>query len=222
MALWFFNKVVWFVLAAMLEGIFLPSKMAAKTTFCLYLVERLIVTLRFAVNVTTSSFQQFSWSLGAKFLFSYELTHFKKMVRVWKTKSLLFCLSLIVFWRQNHNFHFHKYDITWPLSPNGLFDILKSPVTNLYPGSYAVMNWTLIPSFCRVRSRNEDVWRCVITFGKDCLLKKIKKIFQLEGELLPRYRLLPNPTVFLLTVWIAKSYFSVHRNYLRVPLTIDR
>ena len=36
---------------------------------------------------------------------SYELTHFKKMVRVWKTKSLLFCLRydpLIVFWRQNH------------------------------------------------------------------------------------------------------------------------
>ena len=36
---------------------------------------------------------------------SYELTHFKKMVRVWKTKSLLFCLRcdpLIVFGRQNH------------------------------------------------------------------------------------------------------------------------
>ena len=36
---------------------------------------------------------------------SYELTHFKKVVRVWKTKSLLFCLRydpLIVFWRQNH------------------------------------------------------------------------------------------------------------------------
>ena len=36
---------------------------------------------------------------------SYELTHFKKMVRVWKTKSLLFCLRYdppIVFRRQNH------------------------------------------------------------------------------------------------------------------------
>ena len=36
---------------------------------------------------------------------SYELTHFKKMVRVRKTKSLLFCLRydpLIVFRRQNH------------------------------------------------------------------------------------------------------------------------
>ena len=32
---------------------------AAKTTFCLYLVKRLIVTLRCAENVTTSSFQQF-------------------------------------------------------------------------------------------------------------------------------------------------------------------
>ena len=33
-----FNKVVSFVLAAMLEGILLPSNMAAKTTFCLDLV----------------------------------------------------------------------------------------------------------------------------------------------------------------------------------------
>ena len=34
-----------------------------------------------------------------------ELTHFKKMVRVWKTKSLLFCLRydpLIIFRMQNH------------------------------------------------------------------------------------------------------------------------
>ena len=36
---------------------------------------------------------------------SYELTHFKKMVQVWKTKSLLFCWRydpLIVFCRKNH------------------------------------------------------------------------------------------------------------------------
>ena len=36
---------------------------------------------------------------------NYELTHFKKMVQVWKTKSLLFCLRydpLIVFLRQKH------------------------------------------------------------------------------------------------------------------------
>ena len=45
--------------AAMLEGILLPSITAAKTTFSLYLVKRLIVTLRCTENVTTSSFQQF-------------------------------------------------------------------------------------------------------------------------------------------------------------------
>ena len=68
--------------------------------FCLYLVERLIVTLRCAVNVTTSSFQHFPRSLSAKcvvkkevihnfkshfghvIMTSYELTHFKKMTRV--------------------------------------------------------------------------------------------------------------------------------------------
>ena len=43
--------------------------MAAKTIFCLYLVKHLIVTLRFAVNVTTSSFQNNPWSLSAKFVF---------------------------------------------------------------------------------------------------------------------------------------------------------
>ena len=41
----------------------------AKTTFCFYLVKRLVVRFRCAENVTTSSFQQFPWSLSAKFLF---------------------------------------------------------------------------------------------------------------------------------------------------------
>ena len=69
MALWFFNKVVWFVLTAILEGILLRSNMAAKTTFCWYLVKRLIVMLRCAVNITTSSFQHFPWSISGKFAF---------------------------------------------------------------------------------------------------------------------------------------------------------
>ena len=38
MALWFFNKVLSFVLAAMLEGILLPSNMAAKTTLAYILL----------------------------------------------------------------------------------------------------------------------------------------------------------------------------------------
>ena len=59
MVLSFFNKVVGFVLAAMLEGILLPSNMAAKTNFCLYLVKCLIATFRFPINVTKSSFQHF-------------------------------------------------------------------------------------------------------------------------------------------------------------------
>ena len=63
------NKVVWFVLAAMREGILLPSNMAAKSTFCLYRVKSLVVTLRCSVNVTTSSFQRFPLSLLAKLVF---------------------------------------------------------------------------------------------------------------------------------------------------------
>ena len=67
---------------------------------------------------------------------SYELSHFKKRVRVWETKSLLFCLRydpLIVFRKQNlitfiKNF-FHKNDVTWPLySANGLFYRIRSVV----------------------------------------------------------------------------------------------
>ena len=107
MALWFSNKVVWFVLA----------NMAAKSTFCLYLVERWIVMLKCALNVTTSSFQHFPWSLSAKYVFTKKkfiilkkhilvtrpatnLLISRKLVRVWKTESLLFCLRydlLIVF-----------------------------------------------------------------------------------------------------------------------------
>ena len=37
----------------------LASNMAAKTTFCLYHVKRMIVALRCAVNATISSFQHF-------------------------------------------------------------------------------------------------------------------------------------------------------------------
>ena len=126
MALWIFNKVVWFVLAVMLEGILLPSNMAAKTAFCLYLIfiKRVVVTLRYAVNATTSSFQHFPWSFKCKIcvqkevihnfkkshfghVTSYELTCFKKMVRVWKTKSLLLPTNRFskAKW---YNFHFRK------------------------------------------------------------------------------------------------------------------
>ena len=45
--------------SAMLEGMLLSSNMAAKTTFCLDLVKRLVATLRCAVNLPTSTFQRF-------------------------------------------------------------------------------------------------------------------------------------------------------------------
>ena len=104
MALWFFKKVVWFVLATMWEGILLPSNMVAKSNFCFCLVKRLIVMLKCAVNVNTSSFQQFPLSLSAKFLFG---------------NSLLFCLRWPTYRFLNaksYNFHFSKNDVTWPLS----------------------------------------------------------------------------------------------------------
>ena len=40
-------------------GRYVGGHTLAKTTFCLYLVKRLIVTFRCAINVTTSSFNIF-------------------------------------------------------------------------------------------------------------------------------------------------------------------
>ena len=105
MALWFFNKVVWFVLAAMLEGILLPSNMAAKTSFCLDLVKRLIVALRCAVNVPTSTFQHSPWSLRAKFVLrEKEVIHnFKNHILVtWPTTNLLILRKWYGFEKQSH------------------------------------------------------------------------------------------------------------------------
>ena len=91
MAIWFFNKVVWFVLFAMLEVILLPSNMAAKTNFCLYLVKLFRDTLISAVNVTTSSFQQFPWSLSCKISVQKEAIHsFKNHILLkWPATNLL-------------------------------------------------------------------------------------------------------------------------------------
>ena len=134
MVLWFFNKVVWFVLATMLEGILLPSNMAAKTSFCLYLVKRLIVTLRCAVNVTISSFLTFSLTFNYKICVQKEVIHnFQNHILVtWPATNLLILRKwcwfiLFKIWptsrfskAKSHNFHFHKNDVTWHLSTNGL------------------------------------------------------------------------------------------------------
>ena len=151
MALWFFNKVVSFVLAAMLEGILLPSNMAAKTTFCLYLVKRLIVTLRCAVNVTTSSFQHFPWTLSAKFVFRKMYILILKIIFCSRDQlrtypfyengaGLTNQITIILFkiWPTNrfskaksYNFYFHKNDVTWPLSAIGLLTSVTRPITGL-------------------------------------------------------------------------------------------
>ena len=128
MALWFFNKVVWFVLAIMLEGILLPSNMAAKTTFCLHLVKLLIVMFRCATNVTTSFFNIFLGSLSAKFVFRKKWFVIFK-ITFWSRDQLQTYsfydsgaglknqISIILFriWPTNHflkaklyNFHLHK------------------------------------------------------------------------------------------------------------------
>ena len=112
MALWFFNKVVSFVLAAMLEGILLPSNMAAKTTFCLYLVKSLIVTLRCGVNFNTSSFQTFSLKFKCKICVQKEVIHnFKNHSLVtWPALNLLILRKWCGFEKPNHYYLVE----TWP------------------------------------------------------------------------------------------------------------
>ena len=82
---------------------------------------------------------------------SHEPIHFKKMERVWKTRSLLFCLRydpLIVFRRKNHNFDFHKNDVTWPLSANGLFPVV-TPRLGYWAACFRTMVMHLDPMiFC--------------------------------------------------------------------------
>ena len=127
-----------FVLADVLEGILLPSNMAAKTTFCLYLVKRLIFTLRCALNVTTSSFQHFPWSFGFKIYVQKEVIHnFKNhILATWPATNLLILRKWCVFeititlfkiWptyrfskAKSYDFHFLKNNVTWALSANGL------------------------------------------------------------------------------------------------------
>ena len=85
--------------------ILLPSNMAAKTNFCLYLVKRLIVPLRCAVNITTVSFQHFPWSLSAKFVFMQkEVIHnFKNHILVtWPARNLLILRKWWGFEKPNH------------------------------------------------------------------------------------------------------------------------
>ena len=106
----------------MLEDTLLPSNMAAKTTFCLYLVKRLIVTMyaQMCWKIYNIIFSTISLKFKCKISVQKEIIHrfknhilvmwsvtnlLKKMVWVWKTKSLLFCLRynpIMVFWRQYH------------------------------------------------------------------------------------------------------------------------
>ena len=150
MALWFFNKAVSFVLAAMLEGILLPSNMAAKTSFCLDLVKRLIVTLRCAVNVQK------------------EVIHnFKNHILVtWPATNLLILRKWCRFEKPNHyyfvedmthlsfiyNFHFHKNDVTWILCANSQRDHelarIRQKVTKHLAQIYTVLHFVPPRNHC--------------------------------------------------------------------------
>ena len=107
-----FNNLVWLVLAAMLEGILLPSNMTAKPSFCLYLVKHLIVMLRCAVNVTTSFFSTFFLKFKWKICVQKEVIHdFKNHILVtWPDTNLLILRKWCGFEKPNH--HYFIEDMT--------------------------------------------------------------------------------------------------------------
>ena len=98
MTVWFFNKILWFVWAAMLEVILLPSNMAAKTNFCLYPVKRLIVTIRCVVNVATS----FSLKFKCKICVQKEAIHNFTILSKWPATNLLILRKWCRFEKPNH------------------------------------------------------------------------------------------------------------------------
>ena len=77
-----------------------------QTTFCLYLVKCLTVTLRCAVNITTWSFQHLPQSLSAKFVFRKRYTihnYFKNDILVmWPAMNLLILRKWCGFAKLNH------------------------------------------------------------------------------------------------------------------------
>ena len=81
--LWFFNKVGWFIFIYIWPPFKVcPPKWRPKLLFACF-VKRLTVTLRCAVNVTTSSFQHFPWSLSAKLLMACSVWQFTELRLVW-------------------------------------------------------------------------------------------------------------------------------------------
>ena len=73
----------------------------------------------------------------------YELIHFKKMVRVWKTKSPLFCLRydpLIVFRRQNHITFIFIKTMSHDLLVQMAYSIL---MTRHYPDLGSASDWLI-------------------------------------------------------------------------------
>ena len=99
--IWLFNKEVCFVLAAMLEGILLPFNVAAKTTFCLYLVKRLVAKLsckHYHIIFSTSS-RKFKCKISVQ----NEVIHsFKNHILVtWPAMNLLILRKWCWFERLN-------------------------------------------------------------------------------------------------------------------------
>ena len=76
-----FNKVVCFVLAAMLEGILLPSNKAAKTGVCLYLVKCNDSYAQMCCKRYYVIFSTFSLTFKCKICVQKEVIHnFKKNI----------------------------------------------------------------------------------------------------------------------------------------------
>ena len=106
--------------------------MAAKTTFCIYLVKRLIVSLRCAVNIIFSTF-----SLN----FKCQICVQKEVIHNFKNHILVTWPTYRFSKEKSYNFHFNKNQVTWLLSANGQKTIdqpcFQARPPSCYPGPNA-------------------------------------------------------------------------------------
>ena len=119
MGLWFFHKVVSFVLAAMLEGKCCKRWHIIFSTFSLKFLKCKICVQR-EVILSFKNHILVKWPFTNLFIlrkwcgFEKPNHHYFDFFQMWPTYRFSKAKS--------YNFHFHKNDVTWPLSANGLLN----------------------------------------------------------------------------------------------------
>ena len=123
--------------------------MTAKTTFLLYLVKRLIVTLRCAVSLTTYIiFSTFSLKFKCKICVQKEVIHNLKnnILVTWPARNLLILRKWFGFEKLNHYYFVLRYHpLILPWRQNHITFIFKTTtMSHVFLTSYATNGLSLL------------------------------------------------------------------------------